>query len=94
MTEYELVRMCFIFSSLALIGTGFHVARKLTNKVPEYIRIAVITPALAGISYLIGLFSFDYIPFWNDIIAVLSTLVIYMFVASLFTERPWIDFRK
>lgn len=92
MTEYEFVRLVFVFAALSLIGTGFHVARKVTKHVPEYVRIAILAPALAGILYLIGLIKFSYVPYWHDVFAICATLIIYSFVASLFTQSPWIDF--
>lgn len=92
MTEYLFVKLLFIITACLLIGVGFYVARKLTTRVPEQVRIAVLAPSFAGILYLIGLLKFNYVPYWNDVFALSSTLIIYFFVASLFTSNPWIDF--
>jgi hypothetical protein len=92
MEEYVFLRVVFIMCVAALIVTGFYLSAKLTGAVPELIRIAILSPSLAGISYAIGLLKFNYVPYWNDVFAIISTLMIYAFVASLFSEKPWIKF--
>lgn len=92
MDEYVLLRVIFVMCVAALIVTGFYLSAKLTGAVPERIRIAILSPSLAGISYAIGLLKFNYTPYWHDVFAIISTLVIYAFVASLFSEKPWIKF--
>jgi hypothetical protein len=52
-----------------------------------------LSPSLAGIGYAIGLLKFNYVPYWHDVFAIISTMMIYAFVASLFSEKPWIKFR-
>ena len=92
MEEYVFLRVVFIMCVAALIVTGFYLSAKLTGAVPERIRIAILSPSLAGISYAIGLLKFNYVPYWNDVFAIISTLMVYAFVASLFSEKPWIKF--
>ena len=93
MDEYMLLRVVFMLCVAALIITGFYLSAKLTGAVPERIRLALLSPSLAGISYAIGLLKFNYVPYWNDVFAIISTMMIYAFVASLFSDRPWIDFK-
>ena len=93
MNEYVFLRVVFIMCVAALIVTGFYLSAKLTGAVPERIRMAILSPSLAGIGYAIGLLKFNYVPYWHDVFEIISTLMIYSFVASLFSEKPWIDFK-
>jgi hypothetical protein len=92
MEEYVFLRVIFIMCVAALIVTGFYLSAKLTGAVPERIRIAILSPSLAGIGYAIGLLKFNYVPYWHDVFAIIATLMVYAFVASLFSEKPWIKF--
>jgi hypothetical protein len=92
MEEYEVVRVVFVMCVAALIVTGFYLSAKLTGAIPEPIRIAILSPSLAGIAYAIGLLKFSYVPYWHDVFAICATLSIYFFVASLFSEKPWVKF--
>jgi len=88
--------MLLIYEILLLVNifVGFFIATKLNKKYKWWVRLMCLMPALASLfafhAALIGLF----VVASPDLMLLFSTVLIYIILASRFTDKPLLDLRN
>jgi hypothetical protein len=89
-----MIQYVFIVAMLIQTATGGYCATKLTQETPFIIRVMILSPCFGAIYTLMEILQNQYVAYIPDIFRAASMCCIYFFVASLFSNNPWIKFER
>ncbi len=89
----QTTQLVFVFMMLSLAIIGFYCAARLNSTYPLWLRLIVLYPALAALCTLGAMLKGHYVAYVQDIVLAFGTDLIYIVLASRFSDRPWLDIR-
>jgi hypothetical protein len=88
-----IIQVIFSICMAFLIVVGFNCARHMTATNPLWVRMIVLSPAMAALATLGAMVQDHYVAYETDILMAISMMLIYAVVNSMFTDNPWLDIK-
>lgn len=88
-----IIQIVFAACMVYITFLGFNCARSMTAENPLWVRMAVLSPALAALATLAAMAQDHYVAYEADILMAITMMLIYSVINSQFSSNPWLDIK-